>query len=307
VTAPRIGVFQAAQRPLAELLPVARTAEAHGFDELWVAEDCFLAGGPTAAATVLARTESIGVGLGLLPAAVRNPAIAAMEIATLGSLHPGRFRAAFGHGVVSWMRQIGALPEKRLTVLRETVAAVRALLHGEELASAGELFELRGVALELLPEVAPEVLIGTTGPRGIEIAGEVADGLVLPEGAGASAVAAAAARLGPKPIVVYAWMRIDEDGERARAELIPTVRTWCRSGLYEVQMAHAGLSAEAAIDAEAVARVSVAGDAAESAAAIAELADAGATSVLVMPVAAEPIEQLERFAAEVLPRFNASR
>ena len=44
-------------------------------------EDCFLSGGLAMAATTLAVTESIGVGVGLLPVAVRNPAIAPMEIA----------------------------------------------------------------------------------------------------------------------------------------------------------------------------------------------------------------------------------
>jgi alkanesulfonate monooxygenase SsuD/methylene tetrahydromethanopterin reductase-like flavin-dependent oxidoreductase (luciferase family) len=72
VTAPRIGVFHPAQSPLEALVPTARAAEAWGFDSLWVAEDCFLAGGLTAAATVLARTESIAVGLGLLPAPPRS-------------------------------------------------------------------------------------------------------------------------------------------------------------------------------------------------------------------------------------------
>jgi alkanesulfonate monooxygenase SsuD/methylene tetrahydromethanopterin reductase-like flavin-dependent oxidoreductase (luciferase family) len=304
---PRIGVFYPARRPLDELVPTARAAEAGGFDSFWVAEDCFLAGGLAAAATVLAVTESIDVGLGLLPAAVRNPAIAAMEIATLGSLHPGRFSAVFGHGVSEWMRQIGAAPRRRLKVLGETVAAVRGLLHGEELDCDGELFALRHVALEAPPESPPEVLVGTTGPRGIAIAAAVADGLVLPEGAGVEAVAAAAASLGPKPLVVYAWMRIHDDGERAREELIPTVRTWCRWGVYERQMDHAGLASDSIVDAAAVARVSVAGDAAECADAITALGAAGASSVVIVPTETDALAQLGRFAAEVLPRFNRRR
>jgi alkanesulfonate monooxygenase SsuD/methylene tetrahydromethanopterin reductase-like flavin-dependent oxidoreductase (luciferase family) len=216
------------------------------------------------------RIESIGVGIGLLPAAVRNPAIAAMELATLASLHPGRFRAAFGHGVPAWMRQIGAAPQRRLTVLRETVESVRALLHGEELDRDGELFELRQVALDQPPPAPPEVLIGSTGPRG-------------------------------------SWTRIDDDGERARAELIPTVEAWRDSGLYAVQMAHGGLSPDSPVDAEAVARVSIAGDPEQCTDALARLAEAGAATVLVRPVGPRPVEQVERFAAEVMPSFNAVR
>jgi 5,10-methylenetetrahydromethanopterin reductase len=302
--APTIAVFHPAQRPLAELLPVAAATEALGFDELWVAEDCFLAGGPTAAAAVLARSERIGVGIGLLPAAVRNPAIAAMELATLASLHPGRLRVAFGHGVPEWMRQIGAHPRRRLQALRETVGSVRALLHGEELELAGEVYELHGVALDQPPAESPSILVGTTGPKGIGIAAEAADGLLLPEGAGPAAVAAAAALLGPKPLVVYVWLRIDEDGERARAALRPIVQKWVDWGMYAVQMEHAGLAKGQEVSGEDVARVAVAGDAEECAAAVSALAAAGASTVVLMPTERDSREQLERFAAAVLPRFN---
>ena len=83
------------------------------------------------------------VAIGLLPAAMRNPALAAMEIAGLARLHPGRFAAAFGHGVEPWMRQIDARPANRLAALEETVAAVRALLAGESLTVHGRAREPR--------------------------------------------------------------------------------------------------------------------------------------------------------------------
>jgi len=60
---------------------------------------------------------------------LRNPALAAMEIATLARLHPGRFAPAAGHGVLSWMAQVGAGPEpprSPMTLLREWVSASRA-------------------------------------------------------------------------------------------------------------------------------------------------------------------------------------
>ena len=127
----RIGVLADPHWPVEDLPALARRTEAQGFDELWVVEDCFLSGGLTAAVAALAATGSLRVGTGLLPAAVRNPAIAAMEIATVAAMFPGRFSVAFGHGVESWMRQIGARPPDRLVALEETVRAVRALLAGE--------------------------------------------------------------------------------------------------------------------------------------------------------------------------------
>ena len=66
----RLGVVFTADRPPEELPAFAPAAAAAGLDELWVWEDCFLAGGVSASATALAVTESITVGLGVMPIAV---------------------------------------------------------------------------------------------------------------------------------------------------------------------------------------------------------------------------------------------
>src|SRR6185436_17813142 len=116
-----------------ETLPdFARRAEEAGFDELWVVEDCFYTSGIASAATALACTGSIGVGLGIMPAVVRNPVFAAMAIATLARIYPGRFLPGFGHGVAGWMRQIGAFPNSQLKALEEVVVTVRRLLAGDK-------------------------------------------------------------------------------------------------------------------------------------------------------------------------------
>ena len=127
-------------------------------------------------------------------------------------------------------------------------------------------------------------------------------GIVLPEGAGPAAVAWAAERLGTGGrIVVYTWMRVDADGTTAREAMLPTLRPWRTRGksMYANLIRLGGLENELGVD--EVARVAIAGTAAECAAAIAALGDAGATSVIVRPVGADVDEQLDRFAREVLP------
>ena len=69
----------------------ARRLDEGGADQLWIIEDCFYTAGVSLAATALAITERLTVGIGILPAVARNPAITAMEIATLCELAPGRF------------------------------------------------------------------------------------------------------------------------------------------------------------------------------------------------------------------------
>jgi 5,10-methylenetetrahydromethanopterin reductase len=174
-----IGIVVRPELDPGTLVEHARRAEAAGFAELWLWEDCFLAGGIAMSATALAATERITVGLGIMPAPVRNPAFAAMEIAALARLHPGRFHPGLGHGVDEWMRQVGVKPASQLTLLEETVDAVRALLRGESVSVEGRYVRLRGVALDHPPAQVPPLSLGVRGPKSLELAGRVADGTVV--------------------------------------------------------------------------------------------------------------------------------
>jgi len=301
---PSLGIVFPALAPVESLPGFAGDAEAKGFAELWLVEDCFLSGGLTMAATALAATERIAVGIGLLPALMRNPALAAMEIATLARLHPGRIRIAFGHGVPAWMAQIGITPRRRLTALGEVVASVRALLRGETVTA---------VALDNPPDQVPPIVIGTIGPRGLRLAGGVGDGFLLNEGCGPEYVRwaigeASAGRADGSPPphrVAYAWARIDDDADAARAALEPSLRGWIEGGLYPAAYARAGVEDPAGpVDFAAVAdAVAVHGDEAACVAAIERFADAGATSLVLVPAGEDLGAQIERLAAGVLPVF----
>lgn len=164
-----VGVMLPRDLPAGDVLDFARRADAHGFDELWVVEDLGFRGGTAQAAAVLAATERIRVGVGVLPAAARNPAFTAMEVATLGQLFPGRVDVGLGHGMPGWMRSAGAWPSSPLTLLEEHLRAVRALVRGDvvELDGTARYVALDGVRLEpaVVPTTTPRVLAGVRGPR----------------------------------------------------------------------------------------------------------------------------------------------
>ncbi|MDH2416271.1 LLM class flavin-dependent oxidoreductase [Nocardioides sp. CER19] len=178
-----IGVTFRPQLPPEDLRGVVEAAEAAGTHELWLWEDCFLEGGLTTTVAALAWSTRLRVGIGVLPVPMRNPAVTAMEAATVARLFPGRFVLGLGHGVQDWMRQIGAGVESPMTLLREHVTAVRDLLAGRNVDVAGRYVRLDGVALDWPPTEPPELVVAGRGPKTVALAGELADGLVL-EGSG---------------------------------------------------------------------------------------------------------------------------
>ena len=208
-----VGVVFRPQQPPEALETVVRAVDEAGVPELWLWEDCFLEGGLTTAAAALAWSRRLRVGVGLLPVPLRNPALAAMEIATIARLFPDRFVPAVGHGVLDWMGQVGARVASPMTLLREHAVAVRDLLDGHRVDTAGRYIHLDGVALDWPPPSRPPLLVGARGDKTILLAGEVADGVLLDSVTGPDVVRrgralvdegrASAGRAGRATVTVY--------------------------------------------------------------------------------------------------------
>ncbi|QUW93444.1 LLM class flavin-dependent oxidoreductase [Streptomyces sp. V17-9] len=268
------------------LRAVVGVADEVGLEELWLWEDCFREGGISTAAAALAWTERVRVGVGLLPVPLRNVALTAMEAATLHRMFPGRAVLGVGHGVQDWMEQVGARAESPVTLLREHLLALRALLRGERVTVKGRYVQLDDVALDWPPQQAVEVFAGATGPRSLRLTGEAADGTVLtantpPDGVRSArrlideGRAAAGRADGAHKVVVYLLAATGAGArERLRGELV----------------------AEGVAD---VPGLGVAGDAQAVADAVRRLAEAGADTVILQPTGDEPDpEGFVRFAAE---------
>jgi 5,10-methylenetetrahydromethanopterin reductase len=292
--------------PIGQLPVFAAGVEALGFDEIWLAEDCFAYGGIAAAAVLLERTERVTVGIGLLPVGLRNPALTAMELSTLTHLHPGRLRVAFGHGVEAWMRQVGARPRNRLTYLRDVADAVSRLSEGEELVSDAEPV-LDHVRLDRPPEQPPEYLVGTTGPRGLELAANLGFGLLMPEGTGPAAVSWARRTLPDhRSLTIYVWLSIADDDHSAERALLPVAQAWGDRGLYPHLDAMAGLPGTGKITTKMLSAVAVVGSPQTCAQQIVELGEAGADTIVFMPVADDRLGSLARIRSDVMPLLAAA-
>ena len=187
-------IFQPTSAP-ERLLPVARRAEQAGVEELWVWEDCFKESGIASVTAALAATERLRVGVGILPMPLRNAALTAMELATVERLFPGRARFGVGHGVLYWMGQVGGRVGSPLTLMREYVPALRALLAGEEVSVDGRYVHLDRVRLDWPPRQHLPVLAAGEGPKTLALTGAVADGTVLSAGWSPDAVRGAVERI----------------------------------------------------------------------------------------------------------------
>lgn len=284
-----IGAVFLPQFPPERLRDVASAADEAGLEELWLWEDCFYESGVATAAATLAWTERVHVGVGLLPVPLRNVALTAMEVATLHRLFPGRVQVGVGHGVQDWMGQAGARVESPITLLREYVWALRALLRGEEVTTEGRYVRLDEVALEWPPEPVARVVAGGVGARSLRLCGEVADGTILTAGTTTDGVRrarrlidegrAAAGRHEPHPVTVYL---LAATGMGAAERLEADLRSWGGDPT----------------------QVGTAGDARTVADAVSRWADAGADTVVLQPTAdeADP-EGFVRFVARDVRRL----
>ncbi|GAA3345910.1 LLM class flavin-dependent oxidoreductase [Amorphoplanes nipponensis] len=235
---PRIGVMFDRDRAPEELAGFAAAVQEAGADDLWVVEDLGWAGSISAAAIALAATDRLRVGIGIAPAALRNPALLAMELATLARVHPGRLVPGLGHGVAEWMRQVGAEPASKLALLEETILGVRALLSGETVTLRGREVTIDGVRLVHPPAEAPPLVTGVVRARSLELSGRVADGTIIAEGIGPDRIAASLVHIdrgraaGDRPaheLVVFAFLHVEEDAARAAAatrDIVATQAAW---------------------------------------------------------------------------------
>jgi 5,10-methylenetetrahydromethanopterin reductase len=161
----------------------ARYAESKGFHAVWQAESRLVREATVPMAAFASVTETIKVGSGVADCWSRNPARLAATFSTLDDLAPGRIILGLGAWWDPLAAKVGISRDRPLTVMREVVTVVRALLHNETVTFHGSHVHLDGVELDYVyqerrPKDVP-IYIGATGMQMMELTGEIADGVVL--------------------------------------------------------------------------------------------------------------------------------
>jgi len=302
-----------------ESLPLfAKKAEEAGFDELWVVEDCFYGSGIASATAALANTNTISVGVGIMPAVVRNPVFAAMEIATLARLYPGRFLPGIGHGMANWMRQIGAFPKSQLTALEEVTFTIREILAGKRINFDGKQIHLDQVELVYPPDQIPPISLGVRGPKSLALSGRVADGTILAEFAAPAYVSWAKDQItsgkeigndADHRLTVFVLTCAGATTDEAREQLRPLVASAIASGKIDAQLAPMGIMSQvqelsnnedpeylaAAIPDSWIDHLAIVGTPNDWTISIDRFVDAGADTVVFVPLPDKGLEELDLF------------
>lgn len=184
----RMALYMQDKHDMRYELDMARYAEARGFSEIWQADTRLARDAIVMMSALLTHTQRLRIGSGVLPLWTRNPAVIAASWSTmweLGGQVDGRGRVMCGLG--AWWEpiatRVGADRRKPLQAMREHVEALRALFTMEEVTYEGEFVHLDRIRLDVAygdtsPRDIP-IYIGATGPKMLELAGEVADGVVL--------------------------------------------------------------------------------------------------------------------------------
>jgi 5,10-methylenetetrahydromethanopterin reductase len=169
--------------PIREGMDIVRYAEQKGFAAVWQAESRLVREATVPMAAFASVTDHIKVGSGVVDCWSRNPARLAATFSTLDDLAPGRVILGIGAWWDPLAKKVGIDRARPLTVMREIVTVVRALLNNENVTFDGHYVHLDGVELDYVyqerrPKDVP-IYIGATGMQMMELTGEIADGAVL--------------------------------------------------------------------------------------------------------------------------------
>ncbi len=179
----RVALYLQDSHDLRDGLDYARYAEEKGFEAIWQAESRLVRDAIVPMAAYAAVTERIKVGSGVINNWTRNIGLLAATFLTLDDLAPNRVICGIGAWWDPLARNVGIQRRKPLKAMRETVTVLRKLLNMERVTFHGEFHHVDGIELDVVhgrrePRNVP-IMIGATGPKMMELTGEIADGAVL--------------------------------------------------------------------------------------------------------------------------------
>jgi 5,10-methylenetetrahydromethanopterin reductase len=275
----RIGSMIETDKPLADVVAVLERYRQAGFDHAF-ASQIFGPDALTLLAVAGSQVPGIGLGTGVVPVYPRHPMMLAQQALTVQMVTDNRLLLGIGlsHQVVvenMW----GMSFERPAAYMREYLAALMPLLHGEAVHADGERVTTHAFTpLDIAHVEAPPVLVAALADTMLKLAGRVADGTVtwmtgtatIGDHIVPTITAAAEAAGRPAPRVVASLpISVTNDLDGAKERINEAFSIYPNLPSYKAMLDKEG--------AEAAADIAFVGDEESVAASISKLADVGAT------------------------------
>jgi len=219
------GVVLQGVDPVDEFLEMATHVETLGFDYLWLTESSLHARDPYQLLALAAQvTANLRLGTAVTNPVTRHPALTAVAAATLAEIAGDRSILGIGAGDRP-LEALGVKPA-RLAELTAAVEAIRQLLADDYVTSKGSNFSLVNAQLRFNARADLPIYLSASGPKTLELAGAIADGVILLCGLEPTVVEWALDRVNvgaekaqrPRPhVAIFVYGVIDENEDRAIA------------------------------------------------------------------------------------------
>ncbi len=179
----RVALYLQDAHDLRDGLDYVKYAEEKGFEAVWQAESRLVRDAIVPMAAYAAVTEKIKIGSGVINNWTRNIGLLASTFLTLDDLAPDRVICGIGAWWDPLASNVGISRKKPLKAMRETVEVLRRLLNMERVTYQGEFHQVDGIELDVVhgrrePRNV-QIMIGATGPKMMQLTGEISDGAVL--------------------------------------------------------------------------------------------------------------------------------
>jgi len=229
----KFGIEFVPREPYWKIIYYAVQAEMGGFSNLWITDHFNNRNVYVTLTAAAIYTNKITFGPGVTNPYMVNPVFTAQAMATLNELAPGRVVLGIGAGDKTTLESVGVEMEKPLKAVQEAIDIFRKITSGESVVYSGEVFKTAGAKFLFKPRGTIPVYVGAQGPKMLEFAGKMGDGVLInachpkdveyavscvKEG-----VKAAGKKLNEIDVAAYTSFSVHEDIKKANKAAVPVV------------------------------------------------------------------------------------
>ena len=313
---------------LETMVALAKEAEQLWFQQIWVCDHYHNRHVYSVLTQLALVTEKVQLGPGVTNPYLTHPTVTAAAVATLNEISRGRAVLGISSGAPVFLETVGIEQRKPVTCVREAIHIIKKLLEGGSVEFEGECFSCRGAKLRFMPSDSIPIYVGGRRQRMLQLAGEVADGVLI-NACHLADIKNSMVNIkkGLKnsgrsqndfDFVAYMAVSIDKDEKKAR-EAARGVVAFIASSAPEESLAHRAISAEdievvrrhlskgelvkarEAVTDEMLDEFSICGEVDKLVSRVQELERIGITRVVIgSPIGPEPLKSLKLAAKKLI-------